>query len=135
MNVVKYTITPMENSNNSKRFGKKILLVDDDIDISKVVTIILENNGYEVFTHTTGMNVNEVVEKNEPQLIILDISLPGKLGTEVCREIKEIYSIPIIFFSAHADKGSAYEKCKADGFIQKPFDIKKMLKTIDFFLR
>lgn len=111
---------------------KKILVVDDDADIAGVVKIILTSNGFEVRTHDTGYHVPEIVKDYQPDLILLDIRLPGKAGTEICKELKEISKKPpILLFSAHAKEGEAYDICKADGFIKKPFEVKSLLKAIN----
>ena len=111
---------------------KKILLVDDDKDILNVVQQILVSHGFDVKTHSTGLNVPDIVMHYHPNLILLDIRLPGKLGTEVCKELKQIHTnLPILLFSAHADQGEAFAICNADGFIQKPFDIKNLIDTIN----
>ena len=69
---------------------KKILVVDDDLAILEVVEYFLTANGFKVQTHPTGLMVNEVVSHFQPDVILLDIMLPGKLGTQVCNEIKQI---------------------------------------------
>jgi DNA-binding response OmpR family regulator len=108
----------------------KVLVVDDDEDVLEVVTYILKSQGFEVCTHTTGLKVAEVVEKQKPNLILLDIRLPGKLGTEVYKELKQLYSTPILFFSAHADKEKTLRDYPAEGFVQKPFDIDTLVRKI-----
>ena len=114
---------------------KKILVVDDDKDILNVVQQILVSHGFDVKTHSTGLNVPDIVMHYHPNLILLDIRLPGKLGTEVCKELKQIHTnLPILLFSAHADQGEAFAICDADGFIQKPFDIKNLIDTINLHL-
>jgi two-component system, OmpR family, response regulator VicR len=111
---------------------KKIMVVDDDEDILSLLKHILILHGFDVKTHSTGLNVPEIVMHYRPNLILLDIRLPGKLGTEVCKELKQINThLPIILFSAHADQGKAFAVCEADGFIQKPFDIKNLIDTIN----
>ena len=113
---------------------KKILVVEDDKDTLEVVEFILTSRGFDVHTHSTGLNVPEVVTEYHPDLILLDIFLPGKLGTQICKELKEKRVIPIILFSAHADKQKALEECHADAFIQKPFDIDDLISTINLHL-
>ena len=113
---------------------KKILVVDDDPDILQIVKYILTVRGFDVETHTTGLNVPEVVMSYNPNLILLDIRLPGKLGTQVCKELKQTYPIPIILFSAHADERKSFKKWNADAFIQKPFDIDQLVGTIRLHL-
>ena len=109
---------------------KKVLVVDDDRDILEIVQLILINGGFDVFTHTSGLKVEEAVNLYNPDVILLDIGLPGKQGTEVCIDLKKTHSMPIIFFSAHADKRLVYKQCNADGFIQKPFDINQLVNYV-----
>ncbi len=110
---------------------QKVLLVDDDPGITEVVQIILSSNGYAVYTHSTGFNVPELVKSYDPDLILLDINLPGKQGTQICKELKAISNLPpILFFSAHASETEANSICKADGFIPKPFDVNKFIEIV-----
>ena len=114
---------------------KKILVIDDDEAILNVVKLILTSHGFDVQTHSTGLNVPDIVMHYHPNLILLDIRLPGKLGTEVCKELKQIHTnLPIILFSAHAEQGKAFAVCDADAFIHKPFDIKNLIDTIKLHL-
>src|SRR4029078_4080735 len=97
---------------------KKILIVDDDEGILDIVSRILTSHGFEVKTHSTGFNVPGVVLYYHPNLILLDIRLPGKLGTEICKELKQLDSdLPIVLFSAHAEKANAIGSCVADDFL------------------
>ena len=110
---------------------KKILVVDDDKDTLEVVEFILTSHGFDVRTHPTGLYVNEAVTEFKPDLILLDIMLPGKLGTQVCKEVKTRSNIPIILFSAHAKETRSFSICRADAFIGKPFNIDGLLNTIN----
>ena len=111
---------------------KKILVVDDNVDILNIVQHILITHGFDVQTHSTGLNVPDIVMHYHPNLILLDIRLPGKLGTEVCKDLKQINSnLPIILFSAHAEQGKVFDLCDADGFLQKPFEIKNLIDLIN----
>ena len=112
---------------------KRVLVVDDDPDILEVVELILTGNGFNVRTHTTGLSVPEIVSDYDPNLLLLDVRLPGKSGTDVCRELKLIHSdLPIILFSAHVLQEREVNQCNADGFIKKPFDVKNLVATINF---
>ncbi len=113
---------------------KKILVVDDDPDILEIVKYILTLRGFDVQTHSTGLDLSEVVMSYDPNLILLDILLPGKLGTQACKELKLVHTIPIILFSAHSDERKSFEKWNADAFIQKPFDIDQLVDTINLHL-
>jgi len=110
---------------------KKILVVDDDKSILEVVELILSSSGYDVKTYTTGYDVLSVVDIYDPDLVLLDINLPYKTGTEICNELKAISNHPpIILFSAHANATQASGRCNAEGFIGKPFNISDLLKSI-----
>ena len=110
---------------------KKVLVVDDEEDILNIVKMILTLYGFEVHTYSSGLNVPQIVLDLKPDLILLDIRLPGKLGTEICKELKEENSdIPIILFSAHAQQTNFLDSSGADAFIAKPFEIKDFVNTI-----
>ena len=110
---------------------KKILVVDDDQNILEAVQYILTSYGFEVYTHPTGFNVLEVVLDYQPDLIFLDIRLPGKSGTEICKELKQLNcTIPIILFSAHAQQANFLDSFGADAFMRKPFDVRNLLNTV-----
>jgi len=113
---------------------KKILIVDDDEAILDVVKHLFISHGFNVQTHSTGLNVQEVVMNYNPSLILLDINLPGKSGTQICKELKQKLSIPIILFSAHANKRKAVEESNADDFIEKPFEINHLINTVSSHL-
>ena len=110
---------------------KKVLIVDDDPDIAEVVSALLSRNGFEVSTYDTGYRAVEVIKERNPDLVLLDINLPGKQGTDICRELKQISNIPpILLFSAHANERNILAECKADGFVSKPFDIKQLVDMV-----
>ncbi len=109
---------------------KKVLVIDDDPDILYLVKYVLMNAGFEVYTYNTGIGVPAKVIACRPDVILLDIMLPGRIGTEICKDLRKDFSIPIIFFSAHANKQQVLQECEAYGFIPKPFDINDMVDTI-----
>ena len=116
--------------------AKKILLVDDDEAILHVVTHILVSKGFHLQTHSTGLNVSNIVSSYNPDLVLLDIRLPGKLGTEVCKELKEKNNtLPIILFSAHSDQVQALSLSGADAFLHKPFDIKNLIEMVHLYVK
>jgi DNA-binding response OmpR family regulator len=112
---------------------KKILVVDDDHSIVEVIQVILEGNGFNVRTNLDGHDLPKIINEYQPDLILLDIRLPGnRLGTEICKELKQVYFIPIILFSA--EHQVVYKDCNADDFIQKPFEIRNLLFIINTHL-
>jgi len=114
--------------------SKKVLVVDDDIDILDVIRIILEDEGYEVSTLDNGRDVLKEVASNMPDLILLDVMLCGMDGRDVCKNLKShaLYkSIPIIMISAsHNLQGVLKEEGTADGFISKPFDLDNLIAVV-----
>lgn len=112
---------------------KKILIVDDDQDILEIVQLILWKQGYDVKTCATGVGLEELTRYYKPQLILLDVRLPGgKYGTELCKELKQIFAMPIILFSA--ELSVPFATFSADDFIKKPFEVNSFLEMINFHI-
>ena len=112
---------------------KKIIVVDDDEAILAVTSYLLTTNGFTVFTSATGLNVAQMVRMHSPDIVLLDIRLPGISGIDICKELKNVFNIPVVLFSAHSDRISALQDSAADAFIQKPFDIKKFISLINLY--
>ena len=111
---------------------KKVLLVDDDKAITDVVSLILISKDIEVKVNNTGNGLPEIIEEFKPNLILLDVRLPGGLGTEICKELKKKYPVPIIIFSAELN--IAYKECDADNIINKPFDLIHFWDLVNSYL-
>jgi len=117
--------------------GTKILVVDDDPNICDLLKMFLENEDYTVKTASDGAEGVNYFKTYEPDLVLLDIMLPKKDGWQVCREIREISSKPIIMITA---KGETFDKVLglelgADDFVVKPFDMKELSARIKAVLR
>ncbi len=117
--------------------GTKLLVVDDDANICEMVRLYLEKEGYEVKTAVDGVEGVSYFKMYEPDLVLLDIMLPRKDGWQVCREIREISTKPIIMVTA---KGEVFDKVLglelgADDFMVKPFDMKELSARIKAVLR
>lgn len=115
----------------------KILLIDDDANICDLVKVYLENEGYEVKTASDGTEGLSYFKIYEPDLVLLDIMLPKKDGWQICREIREQSSKPIIMITA---KSEVFDKVLglelgADDFIVKPFNVKELSARIKAVLR
>ena len=115
----------------------KLLVVDDDLNICEVLKLYLENEGYEVKCANNGIDGVNLFKTYEPNLVLLDIMMPKKDGWQVCREIREISSKPVIMITA---KGEVFDKVLglelgADDFIVKPFDMKELSARIKAVLR
>ena len=115
----------------------KILIVDDDPNICEILRLYLENEGYKVKTAGDGAEGISAFKIYEPDLVLLDIMMPKKDDWQVCREIREISSKPVIMITA---KGEVFDKVVglelgADDFIVKPFDMKELSARIKAVLR
>lgn len=110
---------------------KKILIVDDHLDILNVVERFLKLNGFNVLAHSSGKDVLEVVKDYKPDLILLDLQLDGIFSTHICKDLKQTTHIPLILFSAYLDLDKVSYECDADAYISKPFDLEHLLNTIN----
>ena len=115
----------------------RLLVVDDDENISEMLRLYFENEGYEVKTANDGVEGVNAFKVYEPDLVLLDVMMPRKDGWQVCREIRAISSKPVIMITA---KGDVFDKCLglelgADDFVVKPFDMKELSARIKAVLR
>lgn len=113
---------------------KKILVVDDDIDILTVVQLVLSNNGFEVAAISNWKQIYTQIDAFNPDLILLDVSLGTQDGRNICKQLKsgdDTKHIPIILFSANHNVEKSVSECLADSFISKPFDINDLIDGIN----
>jgi len=85
--------------------GTRILIVDDEPNIIATLSPLLRTRGYDVLSAMTGRSALDVVERDTPELIILDLGLPDMAGVEVCRQIRQTTSAPILVLSARGAEG------------------------------
>lgn len=121
--------------------AKKIMLVDDEPEILDLVSMRLRSWGYDVMTAIDGENALTLLEKQLPDLILLDVMMPGKDGYEICNEIKtneKTARIPVILFTAKPEQKeklkSNYDFIAADDYILKPFEPEDLLLKIKRFI-
>ena len=112
-----------------------ILIIDDELDMVRVMTVRFKASGYEVITAGDGNTAYGKAKSDAPDLIILDLMLPGMDGYQVCRLLKfdEKYRrIPIIMLTAKGQKEDKEwgEKVGADFYMAKPFEAKELLSKI-----
>ena len=115
----------------------RIVVVDDDVAITKFIRANLEEGGFEVFSATTGTQALHVIEERLPSLIILDIMLPDFNGFEVLQHLREWSQIPVIALSARRDIRDK-TRCLnlgADDYMTKPFAIEELLARVRAVLR
>ena len=116
---------------------QKILIVDDDNNIAELVSLYLTKECFETMIVNDGESVKEALETFAPNLILLDLMLPGMDGYQVCREVRAESRIPIIMLSA---KGEIFDKVLglelgADDYMEKPFDSKELVARVKAVLR
>ncbi|HHU22713.1 MAG TPA: response regulator transcription factor [Clostridiales bacterium] len=117
--------------------SRKALIVEDDGNIAELLRLYLEKDGFEVAIASDGIRGVEMVKSFDPELVLLDIMLPGKDGWEVCREIRKTSRVPIIMLTA---KGETMDKISglemgADDYVTKPFEVKELLARIHAVMR
>lgn len=114
--------------------AKKILVVDDEIDIAKVTSVRLKKYGYEITNAFSGEEGLDFLKKDHFDLVLLDILLPGIQGYEVCKTIKsdeKLKNIPVIFFTATVSNvKDAVKEFGADDYITKPFEVEDLISVI-----
>ena len=116
---------------------QKILICDDDFDITETTSIFLRNAGYKVFKCYNGKEALACLNKNHVDLIIMDIMMPGENGLSVVSHIRETSSIPIIFLSAKSeisDKVTGLD-IGADDYMTKPFAKEELISRIKAILK
>ncbi len=117
---------------------KKILIVDDNEFIIEVMTYILNNSGYEVIALNNGFEVISHIKTNNPDLIILDVMLPGINGLEICKEIKgntNTKNLPIIMCTGSNNLQLTMNQpgCPND-VLYKPFDVDRLVNMVAYQL-
>ncbi len=116
---------------------KRILIVDDDLNITKFLRSNLEAKGYEVVVAMDGVEALRIFEKDLPDLVVLDITMPKMDGFEVCRRLREWAKTPIIVLSARVSEGDKV-KCLdlgADDYITRPFGALELIARVNAPLR
>lgn len=113
-----------------------ILIVDDEQDLVDMIKDALEDEGYRVLTATDGNGIFPLL-KHQPDLIVLDIMMPGLDGIEVCRAIRETVACPILFLSARREVEDRIEGLTAGGddYLTKPFSLRELKARIAAHLR
>lgn len=119
---------------------KRILLIEDEEDIAALIKLQAELSGYKLHVEVDGINGYRAIEREKPDLVILDVMLPGENGLDVCRRMKsapELKNIPVIILSA---KGEELDivlglELGADDYVQKPFSPKILFSRIKAILR
>lgn len=117
--------------------GKRVLVVDDDVKTVELVKLYLNRDGYRVLTAYDGVEALRLAREGHPDLIVLDLMLPGIDGLEVCRTLRAESDVPIIMLTA---KTTDQDKLKglelgADDYVTKPFSPKELAARVRAVLR
>ena len=115
----------------------KILVVDDDPAISEMLTIVLEGEGFDPVPVMDGMEAIDAFESEQPDLILLDLMLPGMNGVDICRAIRKQSTVPIVMLTAKTDTVDVVVGLEsgADDYITKPFKPQELVARIRARLR
>lgn len=116
---------------------KKILIVEDEIKIAKLLEDYLHASQYETTTINEGNGVVQWVMQNKPDMILLDLMLPGKDGVDICREIRQFSMVPIIMITARVEEIDRILGLEigADDYICKPFSLREVVARIKVIFR
>ncbi|MBW2252512.1 MAG: response regulator, partial [Deltaproteobacteria bacterium] len=123
----------LKNTDKSLCGNESILIVDDEKDVLKVNEILLKRNGYTVVTAKNGEEGIKKYSQNFPDLVLLDIGMPGIGGIKSLQELMSVDSnVKVVIMSGYSEKKSIEEakKMGAKAFLQKPYQITELLKTI-----
>lgn len=115
----------------------RILIIDDDEDLSLIISDMLEYNGFSVTTALCGEQAAELLSDNSYHVILLDINLPDNNGFEICRQIRENSVVPVIFASARKseiDRIKGYD-IGGDDYLSKPYSMQELLARIRAIIR
>ena len=116
---------------------REILIIDDDKDLAMIITDMLTDKGFGVTHAASSEEAFRILTEKNFHLIILDINLPDSIGFEVCRELRKVSEVPIIFASARTSETDrvAGLDIGGDDYIPKPFSMKELLAHINALLR
>lgn len=116
---------------------EKLLIVEDDMDIRELTALYFKKKGYDVWTAAEGYEALKLVKKEKPQLILLDVMLPGIEGFELCKKIRLYTDVPVLFLSSKRDPVDKVLGLEvgADDFITKPFDLMELEARVRANLR
>ena len=115
----------------------KILIVEDDLEISKLLADFLQGNGYEVLCQYDGLHVLDCIQEHQIDLILLDIMLPYRSGDTILADIRKFSTVPVIVISAKETTQNKIDLLRlgADDYMEKPFDSKELVARVKAVLR
>lgn len=116
---------------------RNILIIDDDSDLSFIISDMLENYGYSVTYAETAEEAFSLLENNTYHLLLLDINLPDSTGFEICQELRRVSTVPVIFASARTsetDRITGFD-IGGDDYLPKPYSMNELLSRVNALIR
>lgn len=113
---------------------RRILLVDDDERILRFLRLKLLSSGYDVSTAMTGHGAQGMIESDAPDVLILDLKMPGMGGVELLRRLRKPWKFPIVVVTAASDLAADALSLGADAYLPKPFNLDELVSTVGSLL-
>ena len=124
----------VHNSHVNRTNGKRVLVVDDVPGILRMLRINLNLHGYEVLTASSGAEAIDLAKKENPDIVLLDILMPGLSGYDVIKELKAFSKVPILVITASSSFIDKAIETGADDALPKPFEPEDIIEKIEALL-